>query len=57
MPLHAQLAIDHRRVIPVGPHLAGADRMMRGARGCTDMRFELGVGGARRAGRDLAADE
>jgi hypothetical protein len=40
-PENAQLAVDHRRIIALGTHLAGSERVMDATAGRPDMRVDL----------------
>ncbi len=47
------MRIDHRGVVRVGAHLAGAERVVDRGRGSARIGVEVGVGGLVGAGRDL----
>ena len=53
----AQLAIDHRRVVALGTHPAGAERVMDADPCRPDMSVDLLIGGFARPQRDLGGDK
>jgi hypothetical protein len=52
-----QLGVDHRRVIALGTHLAGSERVMDANAGRPDMRVDLLVRDFAGPRRDLARDK
>jgi hypothetical protein len=56
-PEDAQLAVDHRRVLALGTHPAGAERVMDADPCRPDMSVDLLIGGFARPRRDLGGDE